>query len=86
MDEQGVGHTHAHVRTCTHTHTRREYYSAMGRMEILPRVTTWMDHDGTVLSEMSGRGGYCMVSLICGITKSQTHPTCLLYTSDAADE
>ena len=32
-------------------------------------VTTWMDLEGSVLSEISHteKGKYCMISLICGI-------------------
>ena len=40
-------HTHTH----THTHTM-EYYSAI-KNEILPFVTTWMDLEGFMLSEIN---------------------------------
>ena len=37
--------------------------------EILSFVTTWMDLEGIMLSEISQteKGNYCMISLICGI-------------------
>ena len=35
--------------------------------EILPFVTTWMDPEGTMLSEISQRDIYCMLSLTRGI-------------------
>lgn len=45
-----------------------EYYSAI-RKEILPFVTTWMDLDSIILSEMSNteKEKYCMISCKCGI-------------------
>ena len=46
---QTMSHTHTH----THTHTQIEYYSAMKKKEILPFVTTWMDPEGVMLSEIS---------------------------------
>ena len=33
-----------------------EYYSAMRKKETLPFVTTWMDLEGIMLSEISQRG------------------------------
>ena len=37
--------------------------------EILPLVTTWMDPEGTILSEISHmeKDKYSMILLICGI-------------------
>ena len=37
--------------------------------EILPVVTTWMDLEGIMLSEISQteKEKYCMISLTCGI-------------------
>ena len=32
-----------------------EYYSAIKKNEILPSVTTWMDPEGIMLSEISQR-------------------------------
>ena len=40
------------MRVRTHTHTI-EYYSAIKKNEILPFVTTWMDLEGIMRSEMS---------------------------------
>lgn len=47
---------------------KMEYYSAI-RKEILPFVTTWMDLDSIILSEMSNteKEKYCMISCKCGI-------------------
>ena len=43
----------AHARTHTHTHTHTtEYYPAIKNNEILPFVTTWMDLEGIMLSEI----------------------------------
>ena len=42
------------VYTHTHTHTE-EYCSAIKKNEILPSVTTWMDLEGIMLSEISQR-------------------------------
>ena len=47
MDKEDVVYTHTH----THTHTM-EYYSAI-KNEILPFVTTWMDLEGFMLSEIN---------------------------------
>ena len=52
---------------CVHTHTQMEYYSVTKQNEILSSVATWMDLEGTILSEVSQRKKYCMISLICGI-------------------
>ena len=45
-----------------------EYYSAIKKNEILPFATTWMDLEGTMLSEISQteKDKYCMISLLCG--------------------
>ena len=50
----------------THTHTKG-YYSAMRKKEILPFVTTWMDLEAIMLSEINQteKEKYCMISLIC---------------------
>ena len=50
-----------------------EYYSAMRKKEILSFVTTWMELEGFMLSEISQRekDRYCMVSLICGTLKKK---------------
>ena len=46
-----------------------EYYSAIKKNEILPVVTTWMDLEGIMPSEISQKekAKYCMISLTCGI-------------------
>ena len=46
-----------------------EYYSAINKNEILPFVTTCMDLEGIMLSEISQteKEKYCMISLIYGI-------------------
>ena len=49
-----------------------EYYSAIKKNEILPFVTTWMDPEGIMLSEISQteKDKY-HISLTCGIFKKQ---------------
>ena len=46
-----------------------EQYSAIKKKEILPFVTTWMDLEGIMLSEVSQteKDKYHMVSCMCGI-------------------
>ena len=46
-----------------------EYCSAIERNEILPFVTTWLDLDSMMLSEISQteKDKYCIISLICAI-------------------
>ena len=46
-----------------------KYYSAIRRNEIVPIVTTWMNLESIILSEVSQREKekYCMTSLICGL-------------------
>ena len=41
-----------------------EYYSAIKKNEILPSITTWMDLEGIMLSEISQteKDKYCMLS------------------------
>ena len=41
--------------------------------EIVPFVTTWIDLEGTILSEIGqiGKASYHMISLICGIKKKK---------------
>lgn len=51
-----------------YTH-KMDYYSAMKKEDILPFVTTWMDIEYIVLSEISQKekdNKYC-ISFICGI-------------------
>ena len=42
-------------------------YSARKKNEILPFETTWMDLEGIMLSELSQKDKYHMISLTCGI-------------------
>ena len=44
-----------------------EYYSAVKKNEIMPFVATWMDLEIIILSEVSQKDKYHMISLICGI-------------------
>ena len=46
-----------------------EQYLAIKKKEILPFVTTWMDLEGIMLSEVSQteKDKYHMVSCMCGI-------------------
>ena len=50
-----------------------EYYSAIERKEIVPFVTTWMNMEGIMLSEISQteKDKCCKASLICGILKKE---------------
>ena len=50
-----------------------EYYSPIKKKEILPFVTTWMDLEGIMLSEISQtqKDKYCIISCICGIFKKK---------------
>ena len=43
-----------------------EFYGARRKNESLPFATTWMDLEGTMLSEMSEKDKYCMIVLIRG--------------------
>ena len=46
-----------------------EYYSAIKKNEIIPFITSWMDREIIILSEVSQteKDKYHMISLICGI-------------------
>ena len=46
-----------------------EYYSTMKKNEILPFAKVWLDLEDTMLSEISDKDKYYMLSLICGILK-----------------
>ena len=52
------------IKKMWHLYTR-EYYSAIRKDEILPFVTTWMDSENIILSEISQKTS--RISLICGI-------------------
>ena len=56
------------IKTMWYVYTM-EYYSAMRKEDILPFVTTWIDLEHIMLSEISQieKDKYCMISLICGI-------------------
>ena len=58
---------HTHI-----THTMK-YYSAIRKDELLPFARTWMDLEGTMLSEISQteEDKYCITSLICETLKIQ---------------
>ena len=61
-----------------------EYYSAIKEKEILPFVTTWVDLEGIMLSEISQteKDKCHMISLICGILKQTNKKTELIYIED----
>ena len=48
-----------------------EFYLIIEKKEMLPFVTTWMDLEGFMLSEVSQteKDKYCIISLICGSKK-----------------
>ena len=44
-----------------------DYYSAIKKNETVPFATTWIDLEIIILSEISQKDRYHMISLICGI-------------------
>ena len=44
-----------------------EYYSVIKKNEIMPSVATWMQLEFIMLSEVSQKDKYRVMSLICGI-------------------
>ena len=58
------------VHTRTHTHTM-EYYLAKKKKKILPFVTTWINLEDILLSEIiqTQKDKCCIISLKCGIKK-----------------
>ena len=44
-----------------------EYYSAIKKKKIMPLAVTWMDLEIIILSEVSQKDKYHMISLTCGI-------------------
>ena len=44
-----------------------EYYSAIKKNEIMPFAATWMDLEIVILSEVSEKEKYHMISLTCRI-------------------
>ena len=55
--------------TQTHTHIHSGILLSHQKDEIWPFVTTWMDLEGIMLSEISQseKGKFHMISLLCGI-------------------
>ena len=53
------------IKKMWYTHTM-EHYSFLKKKEILPYVTTWIDLEGIMLSEVSHaqKDKYCMIPLI----------------------
>ena len=41
-----------------------EYCSGLKKKEILPFVTTWIDLEGIMLSKLSEKDKYCMISFM----------------------
>ena len=60
-----------------------EYYSAIRKDEILPFATTWMDLEGTMLSEISQRKTNTIWFLSCGILKAKMNKDKRDQTSDS---
>ena len=62
MDEENVGG--GCVYMCIYTHTQ-EYYSVLKKNKILPYVTTWMNLEDIMLSEISQsqKDTHCMIPL-----------------------
>ena len=46
-----------------------EYYSATKKNDIMPSAETWMELEIIILSEVSQKDKYHIISLICGILK-----------------
>ena len=63
--DKDVIHTHTHTHTHTHmyTHTHTVEYCSAKKPEIMPLATTWMDLQIIILSEVSHRAKYHMVSV-----------------------
>ena len=66
-----MGYTHTHTHTRTH---KVKYYSAI-KKKIFSFVTTQMELEGIKLYEVcqAEKHKYCMISLIYGIYKCQSH-------------
>ena len=60
-----------------------EYYSAIKKTEIMSFAAKWMDLEIIILSEVSQKekDKYHMMSLICGILKTDTNE--LMYNTDS---
>ena len=52
-----------------------EYYSAITKNETMPFVSTWMDLEIIILSEINQtkKDKYHIISLICGTVKNYTN-------------
>ena len=44
-----------------------EYYSAIKKNEMMPFAATWRELEIIILSEVSQKDKYHMISLLCGI-------------------
>ena len=57
------------IKKMWYIYTMIQYYSAIRKKQILPFAKTWMDVEGTMLSEISQteKDKYQMISLICGV-------------------
>ena len=56
-------HTHTYTHTHTHTHTHK-YYSAIKNNEIIPFTAMWMNPEIIILSKVSQKDKYHMISYI----------------------
>ena len=53
---------------CVHTHTHTmEYYQVIKKNKMMPFAATWMQLGIILLSELSQKDKYNMISLICGM-------------------
>ena len=64
MDKEDAIYIYTHPHTHIYT---MEYFLAIKKNEILPFAKSWMDLEGIMLSEISQKKTYQMISLICGI-------------------
>ena len=72
-----------YINICTHIHTynisfyihRIKQYSAIEKKEILPFETTWIDLEGTMVSEVSQveKDRYNMLSFIPGVSNKNSN-------------
>ena len=57
-----------------------ECYFVIKKNEIMPFAATWIDLDMIILSEVNQRKTNIMISLLCGIRKTDTSE--LIYTTE----